>query len=259
MNDKNNAMTVAQGTDMMVSGFADPESLEFLSEAMNDECAGLNFQFDRISVGSGGMTAFKMPGEGGKVKMLEEIVGVILHNHPANVYYRKAYDGSKNPPDCGSSNGIIGNGDPGGECAKCPYNKFGSSDKNNGKACKNRRMLYILQEGELFPIMLNLPVGSIRNYTDYTKRLLSKKMRVPQVVTRIELEGAQNSGGAEYSKATFKMVRVLNADERAVLNKMTEQVKEYAANLNNEALAEEDDCAVPFVDMETGELIEPLR
>ena len=50
-----------------------------------------------------------------------------------------------------SFDGVTGIGNPGGNCQNCPYNKFGSGE-GQSKLCKNKRMLYMLREGELFPI-----------------------------------------------------------------------------------------------------------
>ena len=43
------------------SGYSALANMDFLSEAMNDDCAGLDFKFDRIKIPSGGMTAFEVP------------------------------------------------------------------------------------------------------------------------------------------------------------------------------------------------------
>ena len=56
----------------------------------------------------------------------------------------------------------------------------------------------------------------------------------------------------------FTFERVLNDEEKAAIGVMTESVKNYAANLTMSALAEGSDDA-PFVDAETGEVIEPLK
>lgn len=66
-----------------------------------------------------------------------------------------------------------GTGDPGGCCATCKSNQFGSGE-GQSKACKNRRMIYVLMEGELFPMVLSLPTGSLKEFTKYLKRQLSK-------------------------------------------------------------------------------------
>lgn len=240
-----------------VGGFAEISGMEVLQEAMADDCAGLEFQFDRIKIPAGGSTAFELPGEDEEdAQMAKEIVGVILYNHPAYGYYTEKYTGGNNPPDCGSFDGVKGIGNPGGSCSECPYNQFGSGE-GQSKACKNRRMLYILQEGELFPLVLSLPTGSLKEFTKYVKRQLSKGRKLNQVVTKISLKKATSNSGIAFSQAVFSMSRVLDATEKVAIAGMSEQIKGYAANLTTAALIPTDEGA--FVDVETGEVIEALK
>ncbi len=230
-------------------------NMDFLAEAMNDDCAGLDFKFDRIKIPAGGMTAFEVPSEDGEgTDLVKEVEAVILYSHPANSYYTEAYKGGSNPPDCGSFDGITGNGNPGGTCKNCPYNQFGSGD-GKSKACKNRRMLYLLRENEIFPMVLNLPTGSLKGFTKYVQTLLARGKRPNQVVTKISLRKASSASGIDFSQAVFKTVRSLEAAEQKNIDAMSEQMKEYAAGLTTAAMVED----TPFVDTETGEIIEPLK
>ena len=81
-------------TEMAVaSGYSAIANMDFLAEAMNDDCAGLDFKFDRIKIPSGGMTAFEVPSEDGEGSdLVKEIEAVILYSHPANSYYTEAYN-----------------------------------------------------------------------------------------------------------------------------------------------------------------------
>ena len=238
-------------TEMTVShGFSEIANLSFLSEAMNDECAGLEFSLDRVKIPSGGMTAFEVPTGDGETTEL-----VILMSHPANAYYREAYKGGSNPPDCGSFDGITGSS--GQSCKTCPYNVFGSGE-GKAKACKNRRMMYLLRENELFPLILNLPTGSLRSFTKYVQSLLSRGKRPHQVVTKISLRKAKNGDSPEFSQAVFKCVRALDAAEQSNIDAMIEQVRVFANNLTTASLAPVDE-ENPFVDPETGEIIAPLK
>ena len=221
-----------------------------------EDLSGLQMSFDRIKIPSGGATAFELPGDNDETEMVKEIKGVILYHHPAYAYYKDKYQGGNNPPDCGSFNGVTGTGEPGGNCANCPYNRFGSGE-GQAKACKNRRMIYILMEGELFPLVLSLPTGSLKEFTKYVKRQLSKGRKLSQVVTKVSLKKAASSTGIAYSQAVFTFDRVLEPNEKTAVNNMVAQVKEYAAGLTIAALAQNED--VPFVDAETGEVIAPLN
>lgn len=53
--------TVNETTEMTVTGgFSEIANLNFLSDAMSGECAGLEFSLDRVKIPSGGMTAFEV-------------------------------------------------------------------------------------------------------------------------------------------------------------------------------------------------------
>ena len=249
---KNNSTEVAE-----TKGFAALEGLEILRDALADDCQGLDFAFDKIKIPAGGSTAFEMPGEDADdTQMAKDITGVILYNHPAYAYYTEKYTGGSNPPDCGSFDGVTGTGTPGGSCANCPYNQFGSGE-GQSKACKNRRLLYVLLEGEWFPMVVSLPTGSLKEFTKYVKRQLSKGRKLSQVVTKISLKKATNSSGNAYSQAVFSFVRVLDDDEKVSMAKMTEQAKNYAANLTTAVFVDSTQNEA-MVDPETGEVIEPL-
>lgn len=247
-----------ESTEMTVNGgFSELSNMNFLTEAMNDECAGLEFSLDRVKIPAGGMTAFEVPtGDGETSELQKEIECVILLSHPANAYYRDVYKGGSNPPDCGSFDGVTGS--TGALCKSCPYNQFGSGE-GKAKACKNRRMLYILREHELFPMMLNLPTGSLRPFTKYVQSLLTMHKRPHQVVTRISLRKASSSSSIEYSQAVFKCVRALTPDEQTNIDAMVSQVRGIAAGLTVASMTPVDDQDNPFVDPETGEIIQPLK
>ena len=228
-----------------------------LSDAMSQELEGLNLAFERIKIPSAGSTVFELPGEeDGEPENLKEFTGVILYHHPLFAYYRDKYAGGNEPPDCGSFDGITGEGDPGGACAKCRYNQFGSGE-GGGKACKNRRRIYILREGEVFPLLLSLPTGSLKEFTRYIQRLLSHGKKSLSVVTRFSLKKTTNAGGIAYSQAQFRVERVLTEQEQSVITLLADQVKEYAKHTAASPvdLEEFTDVPTPF-DPVTGEIVE---
>lgn len=245
---KNDEIAITESYDVLANR-------DVLNEALSDDCQGLEFTFDRVKLPSGGGTAFEIPSaESDETEMAKDIIGVIVYNHPAFAYYHDRYTGGSNPPDCGSFDGVTGIGTPGGNCQNCPYNKFGSGD-GQSKLCKNKRMLYILREGELFPITLSLPTGSLKSFTNYVKSQLSRGRKLNHVVTKISLKKASNASGIVFSQAVFAFERMLPADERTAVAGVTETVKAYAANLSPVSAANEETT----VDLETGELIEPLK
>ena len=243
-----NELTTTESGFMLLNDFN-------MSATMAEELNGLEGGFDRVKIPSGGSTMFELPGDSDDApEAVKEFSAVILFHHPILQYYREKYAGGSNPPDCGSFDGVTGEGNPGGVCAKCPLAQFGSGE-NNGKACKNRRRVFLLREGEIFPLILSLPTGSLKEFTRYIKRLLSKGKKSSSVVTRFTLKKATNASGIAYSQAQFAVDRVLTEQEQALIDRMTEQVKAYSLRMGYDA----EEPAEAVIDPETGEIVAPLN
>ena len=110
---------MTQETGIISNGNAFEELANFnLSDAMSQELEGLSLSFERIKIPSAGSTVFELPAvDGGEPETVKEFTGVILYHHPLFAYYRDKYAGGNEPPDCGSFDGVTGEGDPGGACA----------------------------------------------------------------------------------------------------------------------------------------------
>ena len=222
-----------------------------LAEALTSELGGMDISFDRVSIPAAGGQAFEVPGEmPGETDMVKDFSGVILFHHPMFTYYRERFSGGNNAPDCGSYDGITGVGNPGGVCANCPLNQFGSGE-NGGKACKNKRRIYVLREGELIPILLVLPTGSMKEFSVYIKRLLAKGKKSNSVVTKFSLKKVTNASGIAYSQAQFAVDRVLTAEEMPFVQAMSDQVKSFATRVAY------DDAPGEAIDPVTGEVYDP--
>lgn len=218
---KNNELTVKN------QGFMDLANFN-ISGGFSEELAGLDSGFDRIKIPAGGGTMFEMPSDNpDEADAVRDFSAVILHHHPMYTFYSSKYNGSNNPPDCLSVNGVTGIGMPGGKCLICPNNKFGSGE-NGSKACKNKHQIYLLQEGEIFPVILSLPTSSNREFSRYIKRLLSTGKKSGSVVTKFSLKKAVNKGGIAYSQVQFAVDRKLTDEEISLIKRFSEQVKCYA-------------------------------
>ncbi|SDN06847.1 hypothetical protein [Acetanaerobacterium elongatum] len=250
MSENKELTTTAQSGYLLVADFN-------MSESIADELAGLDLTFDRIKIPSGGGTVYEVPGEDSdECDTVKEFSAVILYHHPVFAFYKEKYTGGSNPPDCGSYDGITGEGNPGGKCRTCPLNQFGSAE-NNGKACKNRRRIYLLREGEVFPLILSLPTGSIKEFTRYIQRLLGKGRKSYGVVTKFALKKASSNSGIAYSQATFGIDRVLTDEEIAAVRPLANQVKAMSRKVGYDM---DEPAEMPInVDPETGEVIEPLK
>lgn len=203
-------------------------------DLLAEELDGLTPSFERIKIPAGGGLAFEVPGnDPDSPDSVKEFKAVILYHHPINCYYEEEYTGGNNPPDCGSMDGHVGIVAETGEvkqCADCEYSKFGTG-KNGAKACKHKRRIYLLREGEALPTILSLPTGSLSEFSKYVMRLLSKGKKTNGVVTKFTLKKAQNSGGINYSQAVFAVDRELVDAEIENVKNMSEQVKALATKV----------------------------
>jgi hypothetical protein len=76
------------------------------------------------------------------------------------------------------------------------------------------------------------------------------------VVTRFGIKKMKNTGGIDYSQATFALDRVLMPEEAALIEKLSAQIRTYAASVGFDTdgtAAAEDDY---IIDAETGEILE---
>ena len=216
-------------TTVQPTGYLALRDFDFAS-IISKEMDGLDAFFERIKMPSGDTTLFQIPSEDPENPEFEkEFSAVILHHHPIRAYFKEKFTGASIPPDCGSLDGVIGNGNPSGECQKCAFN-----GENGSKACKEQQRLYLLREGELFPILLSLPTGSLRELGRYIMRLLSKGLKSNDVVTKFSLVKATNKGGIAYAKGTFKLERKLTAEELPLIANLSEQIKALSCNVGFE-------------------------
>ena len=226
MTAKNEVAKVAK-----VETFELPILTEEVREAMEEELDGMNLSFGRVKMPSGGGLTFELPGEDeNNPEIVTEIVGVIVDKHPLNGCWLEKYNGQNNPPDCSALDGKNGIGNPGGHCAECPYNQWGSGtdDEGNstkGKKCKNMYRIYIQREGEMFPLLITLPPTSLGNLTNYVaRRLLPRNLRSYGAITRISLKKATSNNGITYSQAVFSFAGKLG-------NEQVVQMKAYSKEL----------------------------
>lgn len=88
------------------------------------------------------------------------------------------------------------------------------------------RRLYILRNGDALPIQLTLPATSLEPFKKYLHRLLTKKLRPCDVITKIGLKKAESKSGITYAQATFSLDRILNEEEKKASREFNEQIKE---------------------------------
>lgn len=170
------------------------------------ESSGLRLEFPKITTPAGGNIAFMLENPmTGEIVPTVALKGIILKSLPSNVLFLQKYDGSDNPPDCSSNNGNVGINSDGVaiECSSCPYNQFGSGENGLGKACKNRRTIYILLDGEDLPRFISLPSTSVAALAKFQTQLMLGRKLLRDVHVTVRLVKAKNNSGIEYASYVF--------------------------------------------------------
>jgi len=244
----------------------DESSGEFTTEELMEDMAGLQPSFQRIKIPSGGMLQFELPSDNPEQPDYAAYIdGVILHSYPANAYWPDGeYDEEMAPPLCSSSDGVTGSGDPGGACALCPLNQWGSGENGKGKACKNMRQLYLLRSGEFMPIQLTLSPTSIKPYSEFCNIAFASRRRAAfGSVVRIGLK-RKNNGKDDYSVATFQKLLDFSGEDLAYLRTyatgLKAQVKYVLSQRAQEtdAAAAEEVTDLPVADLEPLQQLSPV-
>jgi hypothetical protein len=183
---------------------------------------------DRVSIPSGGSTTWEVPSLDGD-ESVKEITGIIIYWKQTRGYWPEGQPlGSA--PQCWSDDAIIGHGIPGdtlpgNQCALCPMAAWGSDPKGGkGQACKLMRPLFMVREGSLLPIVVNLPPTSVQPCKKFFLRLASAGGSYDEVITTISLTKTISDDGNPYSIANFKIDRHLTPEE-------SERVRAYVTDI----------------------------
>jgi hypothetical protein len=230
---------------------------DFTDEELAEDMDGLNVSFQRLKIPGSGTIQFEIPSDNPeRPNYAEYITGVILFSNNSNAYWP---EGSKNeeatPPLCSSNDGKMGFGEPGGVCATCHLNVYGTGTNGKGKACKNMRQLYILRSGDYMPIQLTLPPTSIKSFSDFASaNFIARRRATYGSVVQIGLK-KMNNGKDDYSVATFRRLYDFDAE-------MLEQIRPYANGFREQIISMLQQPAVELepameYDIPTNEL-EPL-
>lgn len=163
------------------------------------------FALDRVKVPGAGGIAWEVPTLEG-VDMAKTVEGVIVGWKTVRSLYLTPFTGGGEPPVCSSDDGTIGIGDPfekgqagQQDCSTCPHNQWGSALDGKGKRCSERRLVFMLRENDMLPIMISFPPTSIKPLANYFLRLTQAGLYYWDVVTTLSLEKTKSQGGIDYA------------------------------------------------------------
>lgn len=255
----------------------------------------------RIKVPAAELDELMVPdADTGKARPMEELTGI-----PVGMTSRRSFwptpEPSGKPPACSSRDLIHGVGDygpgsernPTGLCEHCPMSQIGSireivpGREGNASACKEQRLLFLLTDIELTPLMIVVPPGSLQAHKQFGMALFKRGIRGPlrgrdevtgkqvrgsswlAVEVGLSLEKDTSGAGQRYNKLVFGMKRRLTREELAVVDaygrfvdgliekqaSMLDRVAEEAADPNAAVRPEDvegayDDDGAPLDDLE---------
>ena len=223
-NNQNNTL-VEQERFMLPTAM--PEA-EFTQEELAEDMEGLQISFPRVKIPAGGALQFEIPSDDPEnPDYAKNLVGGILFHHPNNAYWPEGSEYDDNAtPLCSSVDGKLGIGEPGGSCAVCALNQFGSAAEGNGKACKNMRVLYLLRSGEFMPLQVTLPPTSLKPFREFMNQSFMLRRRAAYgSVVQIGLKKMSN-GKDDYSIATFRRLHDFSGEDLAQIRAYADGFKE---------------------------------
>lgn len=212
------AITTAESTPV--------ELIETLQETLGGKLRPYDLQ--RIVWPSGKSTTWELPGLGGETIPAKEIVAIpILTMASRQFWERKSSGPDTSPPECKSNDGEVGEPTERGrqlgatgDCRTCPLAQWGPN--NTPPACKERRELYLLLEGQYFPLVLSVPPSSIKVWRDFVKPLSLQGVAPWGTVIRLKLQTATNPTGEPYAQLKIEFVGKLEPEHKEKLRQYRE-------------------------------------
>jgi len=221
-----NIIPVADTSSYLVS--VEEDIVELIEDNLEgDELTA--FDLGRVGNPQGKAGAWTIPSASGD-DIVKEVQGVIVFHKNKRAYWEGAYTGGKSDrPQCSSLDGKTGNGEPGGNCKRCPFAKFGTKiDKDGnpqrGQACQLRKHLFLVREGDLFPLFFSLPPSAVKAMKPYLAGLISSRLRYHTVVTKITLEKTSNADGQDFFVPRFEMVGELDDEAKSSIGSYRETI-----------------------------------
>ena len=166
---------------------------------------------DAVTIPVGGATEWIIATAFGEEKY-SEIEIAVLTNWSSRALWAEDGSSASEGPLCRSDDGLTGQGVPGGQCAVCPSNQWGSDANGSGKACKER-MNVLAFAGQQLPLLFRLPATSIAPMRKYFLRLASAGIPSYGITTILGLEQVMGRGANRYSRVKPTVGRRLTDEQ----------------------------------------------
>lgn len=224
------ALTIVEPSTYPVLADDVTSVVEAIRENVGEGATLDEFSLARIKMPSGGGEFYTIPTPDGS-EPVKTIDAIVIFQRTTRAYW-PSRDMTGDAPQCSSKDGLVGHGDPGGDCPSCPFAQWGSEPprkpggaNGKGQACKQmRQLLLLLPDGGFLPYVFNLPPTSLKAWNDYAVRSLSSRgLMYHGVVTSIGISVV--SGENPYSTATFAVGGTLSDEMKAAAREYANGIK----------------------------------
>jgi hypothetical protein len=194
---------------------------------------------------SGGALAFEVAAAGKKPEYLTEIIGIPLTIQPKRTLWADKSIGSGERPVCSSNDLVRGKlrvddnkqldipdtilsiampGAGEGKCANCHFNQWDTAidakgKPTKGKRCSESRVVYLLRLGDVLPMKITIPSGSIGTFNAAVKQF---PVRTDQCVMKLSLSKEKSTSGVDFAQYRVEFVSGLEPDAIASLQEYGE-------------------------------------
>ena len=169
----------------------------------------------------------------------ETIEGIIVNVQTPRAWWPKSFEEmGRTPPECSSLDSISGFGSPDGQpaaphdCMTCVHNQWGTSNRGNGKACREQRLLFMIRAEDLLPIVVQVPVTSIEPWRKFVVNLsLGPQLPYWHAYTRLALTKIEGDG-VPYSVIVPSLAGVLDPELRPKLDHYMQAINAILGKTN---------------------------
>jgi len=227
---QNKIVAVTFDSPLFIANKEDSSFADTMNENLD---GGVQLEFPRIKIPSGGGLFWTVPGE--EETPYAVLNCIIVDKYRVNSRWEEEEKVANKPPLCFALDAKTGIGNPGGECAKCQFNQWGSSVKGQGKACKNIMRVFVLLEGSQIPHLLALSPMSLDDFDAHMVNLLRVNLSYYGVSSKIRLYKRVNKVGQEYSAVAWSKGEKLTPEERNKIKEYIRIIKPFMRELGADA------------------------
>jgi hypothetical protein len=115
---------------------------------------------------------------------------------------------------------------------KLPWNQWGTGQDGIGKRCRELRLLFILRREDSWPLMVQIPPGSVRSVSSFLTKLA---YRIPcyRAIVRLSLQRAESEKrNVCYSQVVPMLVGSISKEEGEIIKRLyTDPIRQVAQKI----------------------------